>query len=259
MKEARSNPLSVALIRAGRDLPPSPSGAFERTLVASTAALGVAAGLGAAAATAEAATLGSPAAIGEAAVHAPAASASQVVAGQGASALGGAASGAAPVAAAKGTFLLAPLALTKPIGVGLLLGSLGMGAVGVGQYWGAKDVPRQPATPAAPSAVVRAPLEQVASHASEVHSGVDTSPAGDVPAVGPAGVQATPSARISLLAEIRALDGARAALARGDRSQALRRVVEYRARFPQGQLAPEAELLEKRILGDQARAGRPSP
>ena len=57
-----------------------------------------------------------------------------------------------------------------------------------------------------------------------------------------------PQAASSLAAEVKALDLARAALARGEPGEALSQLEHYRHDFPRGELAQEAEVLTLEAL-----------
>ena len=78
--------------------------------------------------------------------------------------------------------------------------------------------------------------------------------------VPPPAPTAPPSPRALTLAdEIVAIDAARAALARGDRTAALRSLDGYDRTFPHGALAPEAAALRARVKKSRANADAGAP
>lgn len=238
MKTRNTAPLVSALLRAGRELPPPPPQAFERTLAHSRLALGTAAALGTSLTAAET-------------VAKAAASHTAAATGQFAPAAGGGAVSTAsgPLAAgAKGASLLS-ISLLKPVGVGVAIGALSLGAVEVERRW---STPEAPAHSSSVPATSTTPVPSRPSSRSRAESAPSRAVVAAVPGEVSASGQSTQAARKSLLAEIRALDEARSAFAKGDKVNTRRWLDAYHARFPHGQLAPEAELLERRMVEGQA-------
>jgi hypothetical protein len=156
--------------------------------------------------------------------------------------------------------LLSPLAQKLFIGVtGLVLGG-GIGAATHAALTApAPSVVAPPAALAPPASSIVAPVVPVAPAAADI----PTVSVGDLPpappplvaaARAPAAAPASPAAAANGLAdERRLLDGARAALSRGEAASAMPPLDEHARRFPHGVLTEEREALAIQAL---ARGGR---
>ncbi|MBN2191756.1 MAG: hypothetical protein JW751_02975 [Polyangiaceae bacterium] len=238
MTRIKPSPLASALVDAGRHLPAPSRAAYERTRTSALLALGAA----------TVATAGTSAVSAAASATAPPlgqAGASSIAAGAGAA-----------TTLAKGALPVAPLAIVKLLGAGAVVGTLTVGAVEVGRHWlePGPVLPETqrlgPATSARrmPPVPVGRAMPAIPAPAPEV-----------LPTAVPRDPAPPPTRQLMLAAEIESLDSARAAFGRGEREVARRRLAEYRARFPNGQLMPEAALLTQALSGDQRETERPSP
>jgi TolA-binding protein len=150
----------------------------------------------------------------------------------------------------------------------LFLGVLAVSAVGTAVVVGARSSERSPAPhemPAAsasartvaPVATVSAPPREDASSPTPVIPAPTAETSARKQPVAAGGSAVPPIASSSLADEVGALEGARAALARGDADAALRALDRYRATFPRGVLSQEATVLRVEALsrkGDRAAA-----
>jgi hypothetical protein len=154
------------------------------------------------------------------------------------------ATGAAAAVSKVGSGSAATALVVKWVGVGLIAGGLGTGAV-VGVSSWVEPRPK----PATPSAV---PMDQpVVRGATQPRRAVEA-PA--VPSAEPAPAPASaPAPAPSVADEIAVLDRAREALRSGDASAARAALDDHQARFGQGVLTPEAELLRIELLLSQGQ------
>lgn len=192
---------------------------------------------------------------------------------------GGGGGGAAPPATSTGGSASASvggaaslgwkLALAGAVGVGVVVWLLRAPGADPAPTTGAVDVPRPAISAATPSPSSGSPEREVAIAAPPPSGPLEASSAVPVAVTAPSGAtlvpssvalasarphpSAAPSAALGLGAEIKALDGARAAMNAGAPESALRELDAYDRAFPQGALKQEASLLRIDAL---MRAGR---
>jgi len=109
------------------------------------------------------------------------------------------------------------------------------------------------AAPAEAAPAAAAPREAEGAHAPGAPSTPNAAPL-EAASAPPAAEAAGAEDDRRLREEIALLDGARAALERGDREAARRSLRTYRERFPEGVLAREANLLRRRAEPARARS-----
>jgi hypothetical protein len=225
-----SDELVAELLRSARDDAPQPG--HKEQLLAS---------LGAAGTSLAAATAAKAAGVSAA----PAASAPSVAASATAAAAGSAATSST----------VTGVAVAKWLGIGLLAGGAATGAVtGVSELTSTRE-PARVGAAALPSAV----MEQSAEQRAAVPTDQQPEPVGPVqdhPSATRAEPSATATSSSPVAAEVRLLDQAREALARGDSSGALRVLREHQARFAGGVLGEEAELLRIGALLERGHSAR---
>jgi hypothetical protein len=152
----------------------------------------------------------------------------------------------APAAAVSATATMSSLAVAKWVLLGVAIGTGASATVVSLRQPPNAAVPQRAVTRAAPSI----PSSATVWGPTESATPLPTFPSASSSLSAPSPASSPTAARepATLAGEIARLDGARAALARGNAVGALSLLDEYDARYPSGQLAPEAALLRARAL-----------